>query len=164
MAGNEIEVVSFYKYLGFYFTPKLVWTRTKDVLARQAKKATYSIFGFQKLFGHFSPADAFKLFDTMIKPIACYGAEIWGYGYSDEIEKIQTIFCKRYIGLKSNTMDRICPAYDEIRIQYFLPHWRQNITLHHFYNIMKLQSDDSIYAVSKFLISSFSLRNTYYPN
>ena len=53
----------------------------------------------------------------------------------------------------------ICPAYDEIRIQYFLPHWRQNITLHHF----KLQSDDSIYAVSKFLMRSFSLRNTYYP-
>ena len=49
----------------------------------------------------------------------------------------------------------IFPAYDWIRIQYFLPHWRQNITLHHFYNIMKLQSDDSIYAVSKFLIALF---------
>ena len=46
--GNEIEVVSFYKYLGVYFTPKLIWTKTKGLLARQAKKAAYSIFGFQK--------------------------------------------------------------------------------------------------------------------
>ena len=27
--GNEIEVVSLYKYLGVYFTPKLIWIRTK---------------------------------------------------------------------------------------------------------------------------------------
>ena len=64
--GNEIEVVSLYKYLGIYFTPKLIWTRTKELLARQAKKAACSMFGFQKHFGHFTPADAFKLFDTMI--------------------------------------------------------------------------------------------------
>ena len=58
----------------------------------------------------------------------------------------------------------IYPAYEDIRNQYFLPHWGQNITLQHFYNIMKIQSDDSIIATSKFLISSFSRRNTYYPN
>ena len=45
-----------------------------------------------------------RLFDTNVKPILCYGAEIWGYGYSNEIEEIQTKFCKRYIGLKSNTI------------------------------------------------------------
>ena len=88
--GNEIEVVSLYKYLGVYFTPKLIWTRTKELLARQAKKAAYSISGFQKQFGHFTPAVAFKLYDTMVKPIACCGAEIWGYRYSEEIEKVQT--------------------------------------------------------------------------
>ena len=88
--GNEIEVVSLYKYLGAYFTPKLIWTSTKELLAQQAKKAAYSIFGFQKQFGHFIPADAFKLFDTLVKPIVCYGAEIWGCRYSKEIEKVQT--------------------------------------------------------------------------
>ena len=26
--GREIEIVSMYKYLGIYFTPKLIWTKT----------------------------------------------------------------------------------------------------------------------------------------
>ena len=60
---------------------------------------------FLESFGHFTPIDAFKLFDTIVKPISCYGAEICGYEYSDEIERLQTLFCKQYIGLKNNTMD-----------------------------------------------------------
>ena len=94
-----------YKYLGIYFTPRLIWTKTKELLAMQAQKAVSSIFRFQKQFGFFSPSDAFKLFDSMVKPIAMYGAEIWGYEYSEEIEKIQTKFCKRYVGLHQNTAD-----------------------------------------------------------
>ena len=102
---TEIEIVSIYKYLGIYFTPRLIWTKTKELLAMQAQKAVSSIFRFQKQFGFFSPSDAFKLFDSMVKPIAMYGAEIWGYEYSEEIEKIQTKFCKRYVGLHQNTAD-----------------------------------------------------------
>ncbi|MCG8044707.1 MAG: endonuclease/exonuclease/phosphatase family protein [Candidatus Thiodiazotropha taylori] len=103
--GTEIEIVSMYKYLGLYFTPKLIWTKTKALLALQAQKAASSIFRFQKQFGCFQPPDAFKLFDSMVKPIAIYGAEIWGYMYAEEIEKIQTKFCKQFIGLKQNTAD-----------------------------------------------------------
>ena len=103
--GTAIEIVSMYKYLGVYFTPKLIWSKTKEVLAKQSQKAASSIFRFQRLFGHFHPPDAFKLFDSMVKPIAVYGAEIWGYAYSEEIEKIQTQFCKQYVGLKQKTAD-----------------------------------------------------------
>ena len=60
--GTEIEIVSIHKYLGIYFTPKLIWTKTKELLAMQAKKAASSIFRFQKQFGSFKPNDAFKLF------------------------------------------------------------------------------------------------------
>ena len=103
--GAEIEIVSMYKYLGLYFTPKLIWSKTKELLAKQALKAASSIFRYQRQFGFFHPSDAFKLFDSMVKPVACYGAEIWGYNYSDEIERIQTKFCKYYIGLRQNTND-----------------------------------------------------------
>ena len=77
--GTQIEIVSIYKYLGLYFTPKLIWTKTKELTAMQAQKAVCSIFKFQKKFGHFCPNDAFKLFDSMVKPILCYGSELWGY-------------------------------------------------------------------------------------
>ena len=86
--GTEIEIVSLYKYLGLYFTPKLIWTKTKEILSMQAKKAATSIFRYQKYFGRFQPNDAFKLFDSMVKPVACYGAEIWGYQFCEEIEKV----------------------------------------------------------------------------
>jgi hypothetical protein len=64
---NEIEVVNC--YLGANFTPKLSWTKTKDVLAIQATKAVNVIYSYQKHFGYFSVNDAFKLFDAMVKPI-----------------------------------------------------------------------------------------------
>ena len=41
----------------------------------------------------------------MVKPIACYGSEIWGYKFSEKNEKVQTKFCKYYTGLKQNTND-----------------------------------------------------------
>ena len=30
-----VEVLSFYKYLGLFFTPKLIWTKTHELLALQ---------------------------------------------------------------------------------------------------------------------------------
>ena len=72
---------------------------------RQSQKVVASIFRFQRQLGFFYPSDAFKRFDSMVKPVACYGAEIQGDKYSEEIEKIQAKFCKQYIGLKQNTND-----------------------------------------------------------
>ena len=98
--GVEIEIVSIYKYLGLYFTSKLIWTKTKELLAKQVQKGAASIFTFQRKFGVFYPSDAFKLFDSMVKPIACYGTEIWRVKYSEEIEKVQSKFCKQEIFCK----------------------------------------------------------------
>ena len=68
--GDRVDVVSFYKYLGAYFTPKLSWTMTKETLAKQATKALACIYACQKHFGYFTPQQAFKLFDAMILPIS----------------------------------------------------------------------------------------------
>ena len=76
--STEIEIVSIYKYLDLYFTTKLIWSKSNELLAMQAKKAISSILHYQKQVGYFQPVDAFKLFDTMVKHIACYGSEIWG--------------------------------------------------------------------------------------
>ena len=77
--GQQIEVVSFYKYMGILFTPKLVWTKTKENLAERANKAIIIIKILQNKLGSLSVYDSFKLFDTMIVSILCYGSEIWGF-------------------------------------------------------------------------------------
>ena len=46
--GRPIEVVSFYKYLGVYMTPKLRWSKTWGNAALQAKKAVSCILRYQK--------------------------------------------------------------------------------------------------------------------
>ena len=63
------------------------------------------IFKYQREFGYFSPVDIFKQFDSIVKLILCYGAEIWGYEYSKTIEKVHIKFCKRFVGLHQNTAD-----------------------------------------------------------
>jgi len=90
-----IEVVSFYRYLGSFFTPKLCWTKTMDTLAKQATKAMGTIFRYQKYFGYFNHKEAFKLFDTVVKPILMYSSELWGHQTCDKIEIVQVQFCKR---------------------------------------------------------------------
>ena len=67
--GDPMEVVSFYKYLRMYFTPKLVWYKTKDMLSNEALKAISNIYRYQRNFGRFNPKDMFKLFDTMVRPM-----------------------------------------------------------------------------------------------
>ena len=70
-------------------------------------KASASIFQYQKDFGFFSPQDAFKLFDSIVKPILCYGSENWGYGYYEKIGKVHSRFCKRFCCLSPNTSDSL---------------------------------------------------------
>ena len=46
--GVQVNVVSFDKYLGVYFTPKLIWTKTQEIQAMQAVKAVARIFKYIK--------------------------------------------------------------------------------------------------------------------
>lgn len=57
--GNPVEVVSFYRYLGKYFTPKLIWSKTRDMLYKQAIKAISNIFSYQRNCGCFESEESF---------------------------------------------------------------------------------------------------------
>ena len=56
--GNEVEVVTYQKYLGTYFSNRLSWTKTLQIRAAQARKASFSIYKYQYEFSHFNPTDA----------------------------------------------------------------------------------------------------------
>lgn len=101
--GEQIETVSFYKYLGIIFTPKLVWSRAQTCLASQARKAILSVNHFQKKFGNINCTDLFKIFDALITPILCYGSEIWGTSYCKSIESVQLEFCKKYLKINRSS-------------------------------------------------------------
>ena len=103
--GEPVNVTSVYKYMGLLFTPKLSWSKAKAKLSAQARKSINVIKVFQGTFGNFDREEFFKLFDSMVKPILVYGAEIWGHDFSDTIEQIQVQCCKEFLGLNQSVND-----------------------------------------------------------
>ena len=92
-----------YITMGLYFTPTLSWSSAQEKIASQAKKTIMSIYDYQRSFGYFSHRDTFKLFDSSIKPVFCYGAQIWVHTYSNVLESVHFEFCKRYHNVNSAT-------------------------------------------------------------
>ena len=72
-------------------------------LATQARKAIVLIKAFSKHFVNFFHSEHFELFDSIIKPILLYGAEVWGTSLAVEIEQIQAKFCKEFLGVNKTT-------------------------------------------------------------
>lgn len=136
--GEPIEAVSMYKYMGLMFTPKLIWTKAKDNLADKAKKSIVTIKILQNKIGSLSVHDSFKLFDTMIVPILCYGSEIWGFEWAKQIEIVQDRFCKNILNVPSHTSSilvrgecgrfPLCLAYFTRCIKYWLKLTRMDET------------------------------------
>ena len=52
--GQSINDTSVYKYMGLLFTPSLSWTAAQVKLASQAQKSIYSIYEYQRPYGHFN--------------------------------------------------------------------------------------------------------------
>ena len=96
-----VKTTSEYKHLGLIFTPKLSWSKAKRKLASQARKAIFCIKPYQRKFGYFQQDKMFCLFDSMVKPILCYGSEVWGTDYSDVIKSVHFIFCKYFLGVNN---------------------------------------------------------------
>ena len=74
--SKKIDIVSVYKYLGLYFSPKLSWSKTHTMLSLQALKAVNHIIRIRRHFGFLELKDMFKVFDSIVKPILCYGAQL----------------------------------------------------------------------------------------
>ena len=99
-----LSPVSYYKYLGIMFSSTLKWSTPLNTIAQQATKA--SISAMTKLSdncGNLPITISLKIFDKQIVPILLYGSEIWGYEYRKQIENVQIRFCKRLLGVSSQT-------------------------------------------------------------
>ena len=115
----ELEYVTSYKYLGINMS-----NTGKFALAeRKSLKASRALFSVkQSIFNNnVKPSVIFRIFDSLVKPIALYGSEVW-FGYktfffnksikvmfemsfkgNNEFDKIHTRFCKSVLGVNSRT-------------------------------------------------------------
>ena len=91
---SQLQVTTYYKYLGLVVSSRLSWYMCQKTLSEQASKAIYGLKSNLNQFGTLSTKLLFKIFDTKILPILTYGAEIWFSHTASDIERIHHSFCK----------------------------------------------------------------------
>lgn len=113
---TRLEVVNSYKYLGFTMTTKL---STEVALAEYAGRAKNRIISIFRALHKLGPIDIglfFKLFDSQVKSILLYAAEVWGTREVEGkeklhmIERIHMYACKRLLGVSMKTPNALIYA------------------------------------------------------
>ena len=87
--------------LGNLFIWELFFKETHKTLSGQALKAFFKLNQYLYNFTDLSPKHVLELFDKLVRPILCYGVEVWGFSKINLQEKIHLKFCK-IIGCKTN--------------------------------------------------------------
>lgn len=95
--GNELEVVNEYTYLGFVFTTKMSLQKGVDALAVKGRRACVDCVRHIGKLTEMSKSCFFKIFDTQVQPVVLYASEMWGLHRLDNIEKVHTFACKRFL-------------------------------------------------------------------
>lgn len=105
--GEEIEIVNKFKYLGFWFSTKNSAAEHKRRQAEKVQKITNITWGIMKRANIRNLKKKMYLFDTLIKSVVVYGAEIWGWREKSKIEGVQGRYTKMALGISRNTPDYI---------------------------------------------------------
>jgi hypothetical protein len=109
LGGRAICVAEEYKYLGLYFHATKDWSYTRNKLAEQAKGALVSLFrrAADLQIDRSKPSLYFRLFDTLVKPVASYACPIWATqlvtstdATTNALEHIHTAFIRHFWGLR----------------------------------------------------------------
>ena len=91
---SNLEVVTYYKYLGLLLSSRNSWFMCQKTLANQASKAWFAVKSKLSNFGDVKPDILAKIFDCKILPILLYGSELWFSHASPDIEIVHNKFCK----------------------------------------------------------------------
>ena len=124
---TELELVSKYKYLGFFFNEHMDMKKGINVLSEAAGR---SLSGIIAKFASFRDAGFqtyTKLYERCVVPIMDYFTGIWGFLKYPAIDKVHNRACRFYLGLHAKAPN---PAL-QAEIGWMLPKYR------HFLNIFK---------------------------
>jgi hypothetical protein len=129
MAGEQIERVTSFTYLGVVVTPSL--SSFDSHLRVRAAKATAASYAIAKPY-NLSLKCALKLYGLKVEPILCYGAEVvWDKLTAPQLRIYDTVkanFLKRVLGLAKGTRNRLVflmctttTGAESVRIRLDLP-------------------------------------------
>lgn len=105
--SNPIECVESYCYLGILLTPRLAWTENLKIRTNRAKWGINSVWHNFLNNSKISLVSKFKIYEAVMRSIQLYGAQIWGFGNFETVDKLQRYFIKRVLKLPTNTPNYI---------------------------------------------------------
>lgn len=100
--NKEIEIVNDFNYLGTVFNYTGTFNLNQETLAGKGLKALNVLLNNTKQFD-FKPKVLCQLFDAFVGATLNYGAEVWGFSKSKEIERIHLKFCKTVLNVKTSS-------------------------------------------------------------
>lgn len=98
-----VEITNRYTYLGVEFTPKLSFTGHIETRTKKAKTSIYGAWGKLLNNDNIDVQVKFSVFKSAVRSIQCYAAQVFGYGYEEDINKLQSFFLKHILHLPSFT-------------------------------------------------------------
>ena len=131
----EIRQVSGYKYLGLDMRGNLSWKDYKKRILSKAKRNMAKAWSMGIRSGYLSVEAAVNVWQTLIRSVLEYGAEIWGNVKWEQAEILQREMGRRILGVKKNTSNAMVygelgwwslkERRDMIRLRY----WRKIINM-----------------------------------
>ena len=122
-----------YNYLGVTFNYDAKYNVAKQSLYQKGCRAMFALLKRIKSLS-LSPDIALKLFDTLVKPVVLYGAEVWGCENCDIVNKVKLRFCKYILHVHKSTCSNMVygelgetPLYIDIKCKMIL-YWTRLIT------------------------------------
>ena len=137
--GENLEIISSFKYLGSVLTINGSFVKNIDDIAVSSRRA---IFGLRKCFAKNSemlPSMQLDLFKKMISPILSFGGEVWGLNIASQLEVIHLSFLKSILGVKTSTPN--CFIYGELGV-YPLYIQRQIMVIKYWLRLISLKTEN----------------------
>jgi hypothetical protein len=110
--GKTVDVVNEYNYLGFVFTTRISMRKGVDALAVKGRRACLGCIKCVCRLNEVSKKCFFKIFDSQVQPVLLYASELWGLHRLDNIEKVHTLACKRFLNVHSRVPNKF--VYGEL--------------------------------------------------
>ncbi|XP_073981339.1 uncharacterized protein [Rhodnius prolixus] len=96
---EKIEVVNNYNYLGITLSSKLTFhSHLKEKLSK-AKQGINTLWKYLIETNNVEYNSKLRFFNAVSRSIVCYGAQVWGGVYYDELEKLFRFFVERLFRL-----------------------------------------------------------------
>lgn len=102
-AGEEIEVVKSYKYLGVQLSNNFSFHKHLESKLAAAKGAVNSCWGEVNANRLIPFSYKYKIYKSVSQSIALYGAQVWGFNKYDSVERLLRWFIKKLFGFPVNT-------------------------------------------------------------